>query len=219
MATTVILGEKVGMTQKWVDDKIVPVTVLRVEPMRVVQIKNAERDGYSALQVTYGHRDAKKLNQPTAGHYAKAGVQPGKRLVELRVDSVDGYEIGQEITVELLEAGSKVDVTATSRGKGFAGTMKRHNFKGQGASHGNHKNHRTPGAVGSCSFPGRVFKGIKMSGHMGHEQVTTLNLEVVESDTERNLLLVKGSVPGPNGGLVSVRNAVKASAASTGKGA
>jgi large subunit ribosomal protein L3 len=210
MATTVILGEKVGMTQKWVDDRIVPVTVLRVEPMRVVQVKTAERDGYSAVQVTYGHRDAKKLNQPTAGHYAKAGVQPGKRLVELRLDSVDGFEIGQEITVESLAAGTLVDVTATSRGKGFAGTMKRHNFKGQGASHGNHKNHRTPGSVGSCSFPGRVFKGVRMSGHMGHEQVTTLNLEVVEADVERNLLLVKGSVPGPNGGLVSVRNAVKA---------
>jgi len=217
MAQTVILGEKVGMTQKWVDDKIVPVTVLRVEPMRVVQIKTAERDGYSALQVTYGRRDASKLNQPAAGHFAKAGVQPGKRLVELRLDSVDGFEIGQEITVDVLEAGAKIDVTATSRGKGFAGTMKRHNFKGQGASHGNHKNHRTPGSVGSCSFPGRVFKGVRMAGHMGHEQVTTLNLEVVEADAERNLLLVKGSVPGPNGGLVSVRNAVKASA--IGKGA
>ena len=210
MAQTVILGEKVGMTQKWVDDQIVPVTVVRVDPMRVVQIKTAERDGYAALQVTYGHRDAKKLNQPQAGHFAKADVQPGKRLVELRLDSVDGFEVGQEITVEAIEAGAKVDVTGTSRGKGFAGTMKRHNFKGQGASHGNHKNHRTPGAVGACSFPGRIFRGQRMPGHMGHERVTTLNLEVVESDAERNLLLIKGSVPGPNGGLVSVRSAVKA---------
>ena len=210
MAQTVILGEKVGMTQKWVDDRVVPVTVLRVDPMRVVQIKTNERDGYNALQVTYGHRDAKKLNKPAAGHYEKAGVQPGKRLVELRLDSVDGFEIGQELTVEALEAGARVDVTATSRGKGFAGVMKRHNFKGQGASHGNHKNHRTPGAVGACSFPGRVFRGQRMPGQMGHEQVTTLNLEVVDSDTERNLLLIKGSVPGPNGGVVSVRNAVKA---------
>jgi large subunit ribosomal protein L3 len=218
MAQTVILGEKVGMTQKWVDDQVVPVTVLRVDPMRVVQIKTAERDGYAALQVTYGHRDAKKLNQPQAGHFAKADVQPGKRLVELRLDSVDGFEVGQEITVEALEAGARVDVTGTSRGKGFAGVMKRHNFKGQGASHGNHKNHRTPGAVGACSFPGRIFRGQRMPGHMGHERVTTLNLEVVESDAERNLLLIKGSVPGPNGGLVSVRSAVKA-AASTGKGA
>lgn len=216
MAATVILGEKVGMTQKWVDDKVVPVTVLRVDPMRVVQIKTAERDGYNALQVTYGHRDPKKLNKPEAGHYAKAGVQPGKRLVELRLDSVDGYEVGQEITVEALPAGTRVDVTGTSRGKGFAGTMKRHNFAGQGASHGNHRKHRAPGSIGQCSFPGRVFKGLRMAGHMGHEQVTTLNLEVVDSDPERNVLLIKGSVPGPNGGVVSVRTAAKAAAKAKG---
>jgi len=174
-----------------------------------VQIKTPERDGYSALQVTYGQRDVKKLTRPEAGHFAKAGVAPGDRLVELRVENVDGYEVGQEISAELLEAGSKVDVSAISRGKGFAGTMKRHNFRGQGASHGNHKSHRVPGAIGSCSFPGRVFKGVRMSGHMGHQQVTTLNLEVVESDPERRLLIVKGSVPGPNGGVVIVRNAVK----------
>jgi large subunit ribosomal protein L3 len=209
MAQTVILGEKVGMTQKWVDDKVVPVTVLRVEPMRIVQIKTTERDGYTALQVTQGRRDAKKLTKPVAGHYAKAGVQPGVRLVELRLDTIDGFEVGQEITVESLPAGSRVDVTGISRGKGFAGTMKRHNFKGQGASHGNHKHHRAPGAIGSCAFPGRVFKGVRMAGRMGNEQVTTLNLEVVEADPERNLLLIKGSVPGPNGGVVVVRNAVK----------
>lgn len=209
MAQKAIVGEKVGMTQKWVDDKVVPVTVLRVEPMRIVQIKTPERDGYSALQVTYGQRDAKKLTRPAAGHFAAAGVAPGERLVELRVDSVDGYEVGQEITAELLEVGTKVDVSAVSRGKGFAGTMKRHNFRGQGASHGNHKAHRVPGSIGSCSFPGRVFKGVRMAGHMGHQQVTTLNLEVVESDPERRILMVKGSVPGPNGGVVIVRNAVK----------
>lgn len=212
MATTAIVGEKVGMSQTWVDDKIVPVTVLRVEPMRVVQVKTPERDGYSALQVTYGQRDIKKLNKPEAGHFTKVGVAAGKRLVELRLDSVDGYEIGQEINVEVVEAGSRIDVTAVSRGKGFAGAMKRHNFKGQGASHGNHKHHRAPGAIGSCSFPGRVFKGMKMAGRMGHEQVTTLNLEVVQADAERNLLLVKGSVPGPNGGVVLVRNTVKSAA-------
>lgn len=216
MAETVILGEKVGMTQKWVDDQVVPVTVLRVEPMRVVQIKTNERDGYTALQVTYGHRDAKKLNKPAAGHFEAAGVAPGKRLVELRLDSVDGFEIGQEITVEALPAGTRVDVTGTSRGKGFAGVMKRHNFKGQPASHGNHKSHRVPGSVGACSFPGRVFKGQRMPGHMGHERVTTLNLEIVESDLERNVLLIKGSVPGPNGGVVSVRNAAKAPATTKG---
>ena len=219
MAQTVILGEKVGMTQKWVDDKIIHVTVLRVEPMRVVQIKTGERDGYTALQVTYGHRDAKKLNKPDAGHFDRAGVQPGKRLVELRLDSVDGFEVGQEITVESIAAGARVDVTGTSRGKGFAGVMKRHNFRGMGEGHGVHRTHRMPGSIGACSFPGRVFKGQRMAGHMGHQQVTTLNLEVVDSDTERNMLLIKGSVPGPNGGVVSVRNAVKAGAASTGKGA
>jgi large subunit ribosomal protein L3 len=209
MATTAIVAEKVGMSQKWVDDKIVPVTVLRVEPMRVVQVKTPERDGYSALQLTYGRRDAKKLNKPEAGHFAKASVDPGKRLIEVRLDDVDGYSVGQEIQVDVVAAGTLVDVTAISKGKGFAGTMKRHNFSGQGASHGNHKHHRAPGSIGSCSFPGRVFKGLKMSGHMGHEQVTTLNLEVVEADAERGLLLVKGSVPGPNGGVVIVRNAVK----------
>ena len=212
MAQQAIVGEKVGMTQRWVDDKIVPVTVLRVEPMRIVQIKTSERDGYTALQVTYGHRDAKKLNKPEAGHFAKAGVQPGTQLLELRVDSVDGFEVGQELTVDALAVGSRVDVTAVSRGKGFAGTMKRHNFRGQGASHGNHKHHRAPGAIGSCAFPGRVFKGLRMSGHMGHQQVTTLNLQVVDADAERNVLLVKGSVPGPNGGVVIVRDAEKAAA-------
>ncbi|HBU75687.1 MAG: 50S ribosomal protein L3 [Acidimicrobiaceae bacterium] len=209
MAQTAIVGEKVGMTQKWVDDRMLAVTVLRVEPMRVVQIKTTERDGYTALQVTYGHRDARKLNQPDAGHYAKAGVQPGRRLVEIRLDSIDGFEVGQEITVDQFVVGDRIDVTGVSRGKGFAGTMKRHNFKGQPASHGNHKKHRAPGSVGAGSFPGRVIKGIKMAGHMGHEQVTTLNLEVVEADAERQVMLVKGSVPGPNGGLIQVRNAVK----------
>ncbi len=210
MATKAIVGEKVGMTQVWAEDnRIIPVTVLKVEPARIVQVKTTERDGYTALQVTYGSKDAKKLTKPQAGHFAKVGVNPGRRVVELRLDNVDGYEVGQEITVDTLVAGQKIDVTAISRGKGFAGTMKRHNFKGQGASHGNHKHHRAPGSVGSCSFPGRVFKGVRMSGHMGHEQVTTLNLEVVSADPERNLLLVKGSVPGPNGGVVIVRNAVK----------
>ncbi len=210
MATTAIVGEKVGMTQIWGDDnRIIPVTVLRVEPARIVQVKTSERDGYTAVQVTYGHKDAKKLNKPEAGHFASAGVTPGRKLVELRLDSVDGLEVGQELRVDSLVAGQKIDVTGVSRGKGFAGTMKRHNFSGQGASHGNHKHHRSPGSIGQCAFPGRVFKGMKMSGHMGHEQVTTLNLEVVQADAERNLLLVKGSVPGPNGGTVIVRNAIK----------
>ena len=209
MAQQAIVGEKVGMTQTWVDDKVVPVTMLRVDPMRIVQIKTNERDGYTALQVTYGSKKANKLNKPQAGHFEKAGVEPGKRLVELRLDSVDGFEVGQEITVEQMASGMKVDVTGTSRGKGFAGVMKRHNFKGAPASHGAHKNHRKPGAIGQCAFPARVFKGMRMAGHMGHEQVTTQNLEIVQSDSERNILLIKGAVPGPAGGVVIVRNAVK----------
>jgi large subunit ribosomal protein L3 len=211
MATKAIVGEKVGMTQVWGDDnRVIPVTVLRVAPARIVQVKTSERDGYAALQVTYGHRDARKLNKPQAGHFAKAGVDPGTKLVELRLDDVDGFTVGQEITAEVLEKGERVDVTAVSRGKGWAGAMKRHNFSGQGASHGNHKMHRSPGSIGACSFPGRVFKGTKMAGRLGGEQVTTLNLEVVEADAERNLVLVKGAVPGPRGGVVIVRNAVKA---------
>ncbi|HKA05435.1 MAG TPA: 50S ribosomal protein L3 [Acidimicrobiales bacterium] len=211
MATKAIVGEKVGMTQVWGDDnRVIPVTVLRVAPARIVQVKTSERDGYAALQVTYGHRDARKLNKPQAGHFAKAGVDPGTKLVELRLDDVGGFTVGQEITAEVLEKGERVDVTAVSRGKGWSGAMKRHNFSGQGASHGNHKMHRSPGSIGACSFPGRVFKGTKMAGRLGGEQVTTLNLEVVEADAERNLVLVKGAVPGPRGGVVIVRNAVKA---------
>lgn len=210
MATKAIVGEKVGMTQVWGDDgKVIPVTVVKVQPLRVVQVKTNERDGYTALQVTYGRKDARKLTKPVAGQYAKADVEPGERLVELRLDTVDGYSVGQELTVELLAAGEKVDVTAVSRGKGFAGGMKRHNFSGQGASHGNHKHHRAPGSIGACSFPGRVFKGTRMAGHLGNEKVTTLNLEVVSADPERDLLLIRGSVPGPAGGVVIVRNAVK----------
>jgi large subunit ribosomal protein L3 len=211
MATKAIVGEKIGMTQVWDEDnRVIPVTVLKVAPARIVQVKTTERDGYDAVQVTYGRKDPRKLTKPEAGHFAKAGVEAGVRLLELRLDSVDGYEVGQEIKVDTLVKGEKVDVIAVSRGKGFAGTMKRHNFAGQGASHGNHKMHRAPGSIGATSFPGRVFKGTKMAGRMGNQQVTTLNLEVVEADTERDLLLVKGSVPGPRGGVVIVRNAVKA---------
>jgi len=210
MASKAIVGEKVGMTQVWDDqNRVVPVTVLKVAPARVVQVKTSDRDGYTALQVTYGIKDARKLTKPEAGHFAKAGVAPGVRLVELRLDSIDGFEVGQEIGADVFEAGQRVDVTAVSRGKGFAGGMKRHNFSGQGASHGNHKHHRAPGSVGACSFPGRVFKGTRMAGHMGAEQVTTLNLEVVQADAERHLLLIKGAVPGGRGNIVIIRNAVK----------
>lgn len=210
MATKTIVGEKVGMTQVWDDqNNVIPVTVLRVTPVRVVQVKTPATDGYSALQVTYGSRDARKLTKPLAGHYEKAGVEPGVRLVELRLDDVSDYTVGQELTVELLEAGERVDVTAISKGKGWAGAMKRHNFSGQGASHGNHKKHRAPGAIGQCATPSRVFKGTRMAGQLGNEKVTTLNLKVVQADAERGLLLVKGAVPGPNGGMVLVRDAVK----------
>ncbi len=210
MATKAIVGEKVGMTQVWGDGhRVIPVTVLKVAPMRVVQVKTTERDGYTALQVTYGTKDARKLNKPEAGHFAKANVAAGTNVVELRLDDIDGFAVGQELAADVLAAGERVDVIAVSRGKGFTGAMKRHNFKGQGASHGNHKMHRSPGAVGSCSFPGRVFKGMKMAGRMGGEQVTTLNLEVVSADAEKGVVLVRGAVPGPNGGVVIVRNAVK----------
>lgn len=210
MATKAIIGQKVGMTQVWDDqNRAVPVTVVRVAPVRVVQVKTPERDGYSAVQVTYGTQKSSRLNSPLAGHFAKAGVQPGKKLVELRVDDASAYQVGQELTVEQLAAGERVDVTAVSRGKGFAGPMKRHNFQGQGAAHGNHKKHRAPGAIGACATPARVFKGTRLAGHMGAERVTTLNLEVVQADAERDLLLVKGAVPGPRGGVVLIRDTVK----------
>src|SRR5256886_2293448 len=206
MAQKAIVGEKVGMTQVWDDqNRLVPVTVVRVEPCRVVQVKTTEHDGYAALQVTYGNVKAKRLNQPEAGHFRRAQVDAGKRLVELRVDDVSAYAVGQELKVDILAAGEHVDVTAVSRGKGFTGAMKRHNFSGQGASHGNHKHHRSPGAIGACATPARVFKGMKMPGQFGNTKVTTLNLSVVEGDAERGLLLVKGSIPGASGGLVFVR--------------
>ena len=208
MATKAIVGQKVGMTQIWDDqNRMIPVTVLEVAPLRVVQIRTLEKDGYQALQVTFGAKKASKLTKPVAGQYGD--VAPGDRLVELRLDDVSGYEVGQEITVAELADGDKIDVTAVSKGKGFAGAMKRHGFKGQKASHGAHRIHRAPGSIGQCATPARVFKGQRMAGRMGGEKVTTMNLTVVSADAERNLLLVKGAVPGPKGGLVLVRNAVK----------
>jgi len=206
MATKAIVGEKVGMTQVWDDQqRAVPVTVVKVSPVRVVVVKTAARDGYSALQVTFGHVKTSRLTRPEAGHFASAGVEPGRRLVELRIDDVADYEVGQELKADLLSAGERVDVTAVSKGKGFAGVMKRHNFKGMGASHGAHRTHRAPGAIGACATPARVFKGTRMAGRMGHQKVTTRNLQVVEADAERDLVLLKGAVPGPRGGLVLIR--------------
>ena len=210
MATKAIVGEKVGMTQVWDDDNhVVPVTVVQIPPCRIVQIKTPERDGYSALQVTFGEKKASKLTKPVAGQYSAVDVDPGVKLVELRLDDVSTYEVGQQLKVDLLAEGELIDVTAVSRGKGFAGAMKRHNFSGQKASHGTHRVHRKPGAVGSCATPARVFKGQRMAGRMGGATTTTLNLTVVKSDAERNVLLVKGAVPGPKGGLVLIRDAVK----------
>jgi large subunit ribosomal protein L3 len=217
MAKKAIVGEKLGMTQVWDDaNNVVPVTVLRVTPARVVQLRTPERDGYSALQVTYGNRDARKLTKPMAGQFAAAGVDPGVTLVELRLEDIGEYQVGQELAADLFEAGERVDVTAVSKGKGFAGVMKRHGFAGAPASHGAHRVHRKPGAVGQCATPARVFKGMRMAGRMGADQVTTLNLEIVSADAERGVVLVKGAVPGPRGGVVIIRNAVKARAAAKG---
>jgi large subunit ribosomal protein L3 len=211
VATKAIVGEKVGMTQIWDDQhRAIPVTVVRVPPVRVVQVKTPENEGYWALQVTWGVRRSSTLTKPERGHFDKAGVDPGRRLVELRVDDASDYEVGQQLTADLLAAGELVDATAVSKGKGFTGAMKRHNFKGQGASHGNHKKHRSPGSIGACATPSRVFKGTRMAGRSGGRQVTTLNLEIIQADPERELILVKGAVPGPRGGIVVLRDAIKA---------
>ena len=210
VTTKSIVGEKVGMTQVWDEqNRAIPVTVVRVSPVRVVQIKTPDKEGYSALQVTWGTRRLSTLTQPERGHFDKAGVTPGKALVELRLEDVSAFTIGQELGADVFEKGEMIYVTAVSKGKGFAGGMKRHNFKGQGAAHGNHKHHRAPGSIGACATPGRVFKGTKMAGRMGGEQVTTTNLEVIGVDVERNLVLVKGAVPGSKGGVVVIRTSVK----------
>ncbi len=210
MATKAIVGEKVGMTQVWDDqNRAIPVTVVRVAPARVVQVKTPEKEGYAALQVTWGVRRASALTKPERGHFDKAGVTPGKGLIELRLDDVAGYDVGQEIAADVFEKGERVDATAVSKGKGFAGGMKRHNFAGQGAAHGNHKHHRAPGSIGACATPGRVFKGTRMAGRLGGEQVTTTNLEVVSVDADRQLVLVKGALPGSRGSVVVLRTSVK----------
>ena len=210
MANKAIVGEKVGMTQVWDEEnQVIPVTVLRVRPNRVVQVKTQERDGYSALQVTFGQKDIEKMTQPEAGHFANSGVAPGGHLVELRLDDVAEHQVGQELTVTEIAETGRVDVTSVSKGKGFAGAMKRHGFGGLPASHGAHKVHRKPGAVGQCATPSRIFKGKRMPGRMGNQKTTILNLMVVEADEERQVLLVRGSVPGPNGSVVLIRDAVK----------
>jgi large subunit ribosomal protein L3 len=198
------------MTQVWDEqNRAVPVTVIQAGPCRVVQIKTPEQDGYSAVQLSFGEVKPRRVNKPETGHFKKHDATPARHLAEVRVDDSSAFSLGQVIKADVFTAGEKVDVTGISKGKGFTGHMKRHNFKGQGAAHGNHKKHRAPGAVGACATPARVFKGMRMAGQHGDTRITTLNLEVVEGDAERGLLLVKGAVPGPTGGIVFVRNAVK----------
>jgi large subunit ribosomal protein L3 len=211
MASKGILGRKLGMTQVWdAENRVVPVTVIQAGPCRVVQLKTPERDGYAAVQLAFGDAKPARLTKPELGHLSAADAGPAKHLAELRVDDLEGFEVGQTLVADVFAAGERVDVTGISKGKGFTGVMKRHNFHGQGASHGNHKKHRAPGAIGACATPARVFKGMGMPGQHGAGRVTTLNLEVVEGDPERGLLLLKGSVPGPAGSVVFVRDAVKA---------
>jgi large subunit ribosomal protein L3 len=212
MATNVkgILGEKLGMTQVWDDaNRVVPVTVVKAGPCVVTQVRTPEVDGYEAVQIAFGAIDPRKVTKPQTGHFAKAGVTPRRHLVEIRTDDAASYTLGQEISAELFEAGQAVDVVGTTKGKGFAGVMKRHGFSGVGASHGAHRNHRKPGSIGACATPGRVFKGVRMAGRMGGVRQTTQGLTVHAVDAENGLILIKGAVPGPKGGLVFVRTAAK----------
>jgi large subunit ribosomal protein L3 len=205
-----ILGEKLGMTQIFdANNRIVPVTVVKAGPCVVTQIRTQEKDGYTAVQLAYGQIDPRKVTKPLSGHFQAAGVTPRRHVIELRTSSTEGYQVGQEFGADIFADGASVDVTGTTKGKGTAGVMKRHGFHGVSSSHGSHRNHRKPGSIGGCSTPGRVFKGMRMSGRMGVDKQTTQSLRVVRVDAERGLLLIEGAVPGPKGGLVLVRTAVK----------
>jgi large subunit ribosomal protein L3 len=205
-----LLGTKLGMTQLWDENnKVVPVTVVAAGTNIVTQVRTPETDGYNAIQVGFGEIEGRKVTKPSAGHFAKAGVTPRRHLVEIRTADAASYAVGQELSPEVFAAGDDVDVTGTSKGKGFAGTMKRHGFAGVGASHGAHRNHRKPGSIGACATPGRVFKGTRMSGRMGTDTVTTQNITVHAVDVENGLILLKGAVPGPKGGVLVIRSAVK----------
>ncbi len=205
-----LLGTKLGMTQVWdANNKLVPVTVVEITPNVVTQLRTQEVDGYTAVQIAYGQIDPRRVTKPLTGHFDKAGVTPRRHLTELRTDDTSEYSLGQELTVDIFEAGRKVDVMGTSKGKGFAGVMKRHNFKGVSSSHGSHRNHRKPGSIGASSTPSRVFKGMRMAGRMGGDRVTVLGLTVHSVDLEKGLLLVKGAVPGARGRIVFVRDSVK----------
>ena len=205
-----ILGEKLGMTQVWDENnRVVPVTVVKAGPCVVTQVRTPENDGYSGVQIAFGQIDPRKVTQPMLGHFAKAGVTPRRHLLELRFDDASDYALGQELGADTFEAGSNIDVTGVTKGKGFAGTMKRHGFSGVSASHGAHKNHRKPGSIGACATPGRVFKGVRMSGRMGGITQTIQNLKVHAVDSEKGLILVKGAIPGPAGSVVLLRSAAK----------
>ncbi len=208
---TGILGEKLGMTQVFDENnRMIPVTVVKAGPCVVTQIRTEEKDGYSAVQLAYGQIDPRKVTKPVAGHFKAADVTPRRHLVELRTDAIEGYTLGAEITVDgTFTDGTRVDISGTSKGKGTAGVMKRHGFHGVSSSHGSHRNHRKPGSIGACATPGRVFKGMRMAGRMGHVKVTTTGLVVHKVDVERGLLLIKGAVPGPKGALLFVRSANK----------
>jgi large subunit ribosomal protein L3 len=205
-----VLGEKLGMTQVWDENnRVVPVTVVKAGPCVVTQIRKQEIDGYEAVQIAYGAVKPTKVTKPEAGHFAKAGVTPRRYTVEIRTTDAAEYSLGQEITAETFTTGQIVDVSGTSKGHGFAGVMKRHNFKGLGSGHGVQRKHRSPGSIGACATPGRVFKGVRMAGRMGSARVTVQNLTVQAVDAEKGLILVKGAIPGPNGGLVLVKTSVK----------
>jgi large subunit ribosomal protein L3 len=205
-----VLGEKLGMTQVWDENnRVVPVTVVKAGPCVVTQIRKQEVDGYEAVQIAYGAIDPRKVNKPESGHFAKAGVTPRRFSVELRTSDAAEYTLGQEITAETFAQGQLVDVSGTSKGHGFAGVMKRHNFRGLGAGHGVQRKHRSPGSIGACATPGRVFKGVRMAGRMGGARVTVQNLTVHAVDAEKGLILLKGAIPGPNGGLVLVKTSAK----------
>ena len=205
-----LLGEKLGMTQVWDENnRVVPVTVVKAGPCVVTQVKTPEQDGYSSVQIAFGAIDPRKVNKPASGHFAKAGVTPRRHLVELRTSDASEYTLGQELAVDTFEVGQTIDVIGTTKGKGYAGVMKRHGFHGVGASHGAHKNHRKPGSIGGCATPGRVFKGMRMAGRMGSDRQTTQNLTIHAIDAANGILLIKGAIPGPKGGLVLVRTAAK----------
>jgi large subunit ribosomal protein L3 len=204
-----ILGAKLGMTQVWDNNKVVPVTVVQAGPCVVSQVRTPDKDGYSAVQLAFGQIDPRKVNKPVSGHYAKSGAAPRRHIVELRTTDASEYTLGQEVTVEQFTEGQLIDVTGKTKGKGFAGVMKRHGFHGLRASHGVQRKHRSPGSIGACATPGRVFKGVRMAGRMGARRFTVQNVTIQAIDTEQNLILVRGAIPGPAGALVLVRGAVK----------